>query len=99
MPRTITAEFDTRREAEMAVEHFVQEHGLDRGAIGIVAATAANSAGTHAAGGDVQDGHGHVDKTAKPALGGALRVTAAVDDDRADKVLAAIRTYGGRVVP
>ena len=33
MTQTITGLFDTRREAEMAVERLVQEHGLDRNRI------------------------------------------------------------------
>ena len=96
MMQTITADFDTRRQAEMTVEHLVQEYGLDRGAISVVAADTENTAGTRAAGGDVQDGHGHQETSAKPALAGAVRVSAMLEDALAPKVLAAIETYGGR---
>jgi hypothetical protein len=35
MPKTITADFRSRRDAEMAVEHIVQEHDVDRKAVSI----------------------------------------------------------------
>lgn len=43
MERTIVANFDTRRDAETAVEHLVQEHGIDRADIFVRAPGAANA--------------------------------------------------------
>lgn len=89
------AEFATRREAEMAVEHLVQEHGLDRKAVTITTASAENSVGTEAAGADVEDGHGHEVTDAQPALGGKLVVTVEAEDALSDKVRASFENCGG----
>ncbi len=43
MERTIVANFDTRRDAETAVEHLVQEHGIERADISVRAPGAANT--------------------------------------------------------
>ena len=48
----LEATFETRREAEMSVERLVQEFGLDRKDIMIVANGALNSAGEETSGGD-----------------------------------------------
>lgn len=57
MESTIVACFSTRRDAELAIEHIVQEHGIDRADVFVQAAGAANSAGQRAAGADTQSGH------------------------------------------
>ncbi len=96
MSQTISAEFDTRRDAELAVEHIVQEHGVDRRAVSIISATDRNSAGTKVSGSDLQDGHEKAGATAHPALGGKLKVSVQVEDSSAAKVLGAFSTYGGK---
>ncbi len=68
MERTIVAKFDTRRDAETAVEHLVQEHGVDRAAIFVRAPGTANTAGVRAAGADVQSGHADGQKPGAPEL-------------------------------
>ncbi len=50
---TLTATFKTRQEAELAVEHLVQQHGISRPDIFVQSATAANTAGSEPSGGDV----------------------------------------------
>ena len=40
MPRTITGEFDIRREAKLAIERLVQEYDIDSAAIEVTAAPA-----------------------------------------------------------
>ena len=57
MATTIFGTFGTRRDAELAVEHLVQEHGIEPAEISIRPAGEANSAGTKAAGADVESGH------------------------------------------
>lgn len=52
MERTIVATFETRRDAETAVEHLVQEHGVKRTDIFVQAKGEANSAGVRPAGAD-----------------------------------------------
>ncbi len=57
MERTIIGSFSTRRQAELAVEHLVQEHGIARTDVFIQAQGRANSAGTELAGADIESGH------------------------------------------
>ncbi len=96
MPQTIAAEFNTRRDAEMSVEHLVQEYGLDRSAISIVPVTDENSAGTQIAGSDLDGGASKEDAVTQPALSGKLRVSVEVDETQRDKVLKIFATYGGK---
>ncbi len=57
MTKTIKGTFPTRREVEIAVEHLVQDYGLDRTVISIEPASADNSAGTSVSGADAESGH------------------------------------------
>ena len=98
MPKTIAAEFETRREAEMTVEHLSQEHGIDPGAISIVPVAAENSAGTALDGSDHENTGDKAGTAPHPALAGRLRVSVEADDALADKVLSSFATYGGRPV-
>lgn len=50
---TLRATFDTRTAADLAVEHLVQQHGISRPDIFIQSATAENTSGAVASGGDV----------------------------------------------
>ncbi|GEO98536.1 hypothetical protein [Methylobacterium haplocladii] len=95
MSKTITAAFTTRRDAEMAVEHLVQEHGLDRNAVRIETVSDANTAGTEPAGGDVEGGHEKTATEGSPALAGKIKVSADVDEAAVDKVRSSFETYGG----
>lgn len=96
MPKTLTAEFDTRREAEMAVEHLTQEHDIDPAAVSIVPVTDENSAGTDIAGSDNENTGDKAGSDPHPALAGRLRVSVEVDDAMADKVQSSFATYGGK---
>jgi hypothetical protein len=49
---TIIAQFDTRRAAELAVEHVVQEYGIQRSDVFVQPAGSANTAGVRSAGAD-----------------------------------------------
>lgn len=92
MTRTLTANFETRRDAEMTVERLVQEQGLDRTAITITAEGTENSAGEDVAGGD----RGAPGSDAEPALNGGITVSVRLDDDaQAEVVEAAFAEYGG----
>jgi hypothetical protein len=98
MSKTITADFKSRRDAEMAVEHIVQEHDLDRKAVSIGPASSENTSGTEAARADVEDGHLKSDTDGEPALRGKVRVSVQVDDANADKVMDSIETFHGEKV-
>jgi len=93
--RTIVANFDTRRDAETAIEHLVQEHGLDRSDIFVRASGAANTAGTRAAGADVQSGHPGVAKRGGPELSGPIEVSVECDAARTTVVKVALEKTGG----
>ena len=71
MERTVIARFETRRDAEIAVEHLVQEHGVPRTDIFFRARGGASSAGVRPAGADVEGGHGP-QKRGTPELGGEI---------------------------
>ena len=97
MPKTISADFKSRRDAEMAVEHIVQDHGLDRNAVDIGPASNENTAGTEAARADVEDGHLKSATEGEPALAGKVKVSVLVDDAIAEKVISSFRTFDGDI--
>lgn len=75
MAHVISGTFDTRREAEMAVERFVQGHGVDRDAIRIVPVSAENSAGVEVAGADAKLGEPTPPSGDEAALAGRIEVS------------------------
>jgi hypothetical protein len=78
----VQARFATRRDAELAVEHLVQQHGIDRAAITVRASGLANSAGSEPAGADIESGYSGVDKHGAPKLRGDVEVRVDCSDDR-----------------
>jgi hypothetical protein len=92
--RTIVANFDTRRDAETAVEHLVQEHGIERADIFIRAPGTANTAGTRAAGADVESGHPGVETHGKPELSGPIEVSVECDAGQTKMVRSALEKAG-----
>jgi hypothetical protein len=94
---TIEATFNTRRQADLAVEHLVQELGIERTDIFLAAEGDANSAGSVVDGADAESGHPGVDPAGDPALAGGIAVSIDVADEA---VLPAIRStledYGGK---
>ena len=97
MSRTISAKFKSRRDAEMAVEHIVEDHGVDRGAVEVGPVSDENTAGTEAARADVEDGHLKSGTEGEPALAGKVKVSVQVDDASADKVVSSFKTFDGEV--
>jgi hypothetical protein len=98
MPKKISAEFKSRRDAEMAVEHIVQDHGVDRNAVEVGSASNENTAGIEAARADVEDGHLKSGTEGEPALGGKIKVSVQVDDAIAEKVISSFETFDGYIV-
>ncbi len=92
--RNIVACFDTRRSAETAVEHLVQEHGVDRADVFISAAGRANTAGVRPAGADVQDGHAGAGTHGKPKLSGPIEVSVDCPGDKSAIVKSALEKAG-----
>lgn len=92
--RTIVANFDTRRDAETAVEHLVQEHGIERADIFVRAPGAANTAGTRPAGADVESGHPGVARQGEPELAGPIEVSVECDAQRTTVVKSTLEKDG-----
>jgi hypothetical protein len=111
--RTITGSFNTRREAEMAVEHLVQEYNLDRSRVDVRPAGEENTAGTVASGADAAERHrgsgapgdppGDVilpegERAKAGGIGkGAILVSAEVDESALDRARASFEEYGAVV--
>ena len=94
MDHRIVAKFDTRRDAETAVEYLVQEHGVDRAAIVVRPAGADNTAGTRRAGADAQSGHPGVETQGEPELSGPIEVCVACPEADEGGVKAALQRGG-----
>jgi hypothetical protein len=97
MERTIVAHFETRRDAELAVEHLVQEHGVERADIFIRARGESNSAGVRPAGADVESGHGP-QKRGTPELGGDIEVSVDCRESKPEVVREALKAAGSRSI-
>lgn len=92
---TISATFETRREAELAIEHLVQEHGIDRDDVEVGAEGDQNSAGVEASGSDNENEleHGAGDEA---ALNGRISLVVNVDsEETAEAVQGVLEEYGG----
>jgi hypothetical protein len=83
MATTLTATFDTRREAEMTIERLVQDRGLDRAKILVTAAGDENTAGEDIAGSDEKAAEPSPERRDDAALNGQVRVSVEVADDAA----------------
>jgi hypothetical protein len=86
MSSEVRTKFANRRDAELAVEHLVQQHGIDRAAITLRACGEANSAGSEPAGADTESGHPGAEKHGSPKLGGEVEVRVDCSEDRAEAV-------------
>lgn len=92
----LEATFETRREAEMSIERLVQEFGLDRKAIEVVADGALNSAGEDTSGGDNASGSPTPSEREDAALNERIKVSVTVDDAaEAERVRNAFSEFGG----
>ncbi|WP_230628510.1 hypothetical protein [Sphingomonas sp. Leaf37] len=81
MGTTLTATFETRREAEMTVERLVQEHGVERTDVFVAADGSENSAGEGLAGSDAEAGEPSPEPRGDAPLNGAVSVSVDIDDD------------------
>lgn len=91
--KTISGAFATREAADRAIEHLVQELGLDRTDIFVEPQSEDNSAGTSRSGSDaaqyLQEG-----SVFPPALEGSILVSADVEGQKLDDVEAKLRDLG-----
>ena len=95
--RTICATFDTREAADRAVEHLVQEHGIDRADVFVQAADTRNTSGSTPSGGDAA-GNELEGSQFPAALHGRIQVSADVDAQQLDTAAEAFRSVGAEEV-
>lgn len=81
MGTTLTAQFETRREAEMTVERLVQEHGIERTDIFVAATGGENTAGEASAGSDAKAGEPSTGERHDAALNGSIEVSVDIEDE------------------
>jgi hypothetical protein len=98
MQQRISGEFATRRDAELAVERIVQEHGIDRRAVEVKPRGSANSAGTKVAGADAESGHPGVGTHGDPELNGAIDVSIACTGTDRSAIEAALKEAGATTI-
>jgi hypothetical protein len=111
--QTLTGSFNTRREAEMAVEHLVQDYGLDRSLVDVRPAGEENTSGNVASGADAAERHRGSGAPGDPVgdvimpegqhaeaggIGkGAILVSAEVDESMIERARASFKEYGAVV--
>lgn len=94
MTNDISATFETRRAAELAVEHLVQEHGLARTDISVGAEGDANSSGTERSGADAAPAAQGSDS--QPKLKGAIKVSVRSSEEQRSVIQTALQEAGGQ---
>lgn len=86
--------FETRREADMAVEHFVQQMGIERTSIFVEPEGSANSVGTEVAGADAKREEPSPEPSGdEAALNGRIVVSLDSDDAGAGEIEAVFREF------
>ncbi len=94
----LTALFHTRAEADLAVEHLAQEHGIDPAFIYVEAAAEENTAGIAASGGDQACAAPSHQPRPDAPLRGVIRLTVPVERGRMSVLKAALEEAGGQEV-
>lgn len=95
MESTIIGEFDTRRGAELAVEHVVQECGVSRSDVFVQPVGGANTAGTRPAGSDVKAAPAPEERQ---KLEGLIEVSVDFHGNAPEKIVDALRGAGAKTV-
>lgn len=95
MGSTVSGTFPSRREAELAIEHLVQEYGINRSDIFVEPIGSDNSSGQTPSGADVESGHVGSSADAEGAsYGNALKVSVDVNSDEIVDIRTAFREAG-----
>ncbi len=96
MSQTLKTTFATRRDAELAVERLVQEHGVERSDIFVVPEGDDNSAGEAVSGSDRPSAEPTEAGRTDAALNGRIEVSVDLQDDALAAVVTdAFREMGG----
>ena len=92
----LSAVFSTREQADLAIEHLVQEYGVDRAFIYVEPVGDQNSAGTAVSGGDHASGRPSSHDRSDASLQGAIEVTIPLGRDNRAVLTQALRDVGGQ---
>ncbi|WP_396592633.1 hypothetical protein [Brevundimonas sp. R86498] len=96
MSQTLKTTFATRRDAELAVERLVQEHGVERSDIFVAPEGEQNSVGEAISGSDRPSASPGQPARSDGALNGRIEVSVDLEDDElATKVASAFREMSG----
>ena len=94
MSTSLTAKFDTRREAEMTVERLVQQFKIERTDVFIAAEGDENTVGVEEAGSDTEAGGPSPEDRDDAQLAGRVIVSVDIEDDGlADEVRSAFAEF------
>jgi hypothetical protein len=89
----VCATFPTREGADLAIEHLVQEYGIDRAFIYVEPAEDENSSGLETSGGDHASKAGHGERVDAP-LHGVIELTVACRAEKVGVVKTALEDTG-----
>jgi hypothetical protein len=95
-PDGLSAVFATREQADLAIEHLVQQHRVDRSFIFVQPVGEQNSVGTEASGGDHASGENGSRHRSDNPLQGEIEVTVPTDRNNQAMVTRALRDAGAR---
>jgi hypothetical protein len=90
----VAAIYETRAQAELAVEHLVQELGVDRSAIFVEPVEETNTSGVQISGGDAPSGGQGSQARSDAPLNGAIRVTVAATEHKVAALRRALTQAG-----
>ncbi|MBB3589640.1 hypothetical protein E2E30_19335 (plasmid) [Sphingomonas sp. AAP5] len=94
MSTSLTAKFDTRREAEMTVERLVQQFKIERTDVFIAAEGDENTVGVEEAGSDTEAGGPSPEDRDDAQLAGRVVVSVDIEDDSlADEIRSAFAEF------
>jgi hypothetical protein len=94
----VAAIYETRAQAELAVEHLVQELGVDRSAIFVEPVEETNTSGVQISGGDAHSGGQGSRARSDAPLNGAIRVTVAATEHKVAALRGALTQAGATSV-
>lgn len=92
----LIAVFQTRADADLAVEHLTQEYGIDPAFIYVEPVDEQNSAGNAASGGDHASAAPSHDERRDAPLNGAIQLTVSVEHADMPVLRSALQEIGGR---
>lgn len=95
--KTVYATFTTREAADRAIEHLVQQHGIDRSDVFAEPAGDDNTVGTRPSGGDAARDTGEETRS-DAALSGEILLSVDVSQDEIDRTETAFRSVGAKTV-